>query len=179
MSTVQPYPSTARWTFHSTRSGHERTVQLALYWESDGSAMSDDYAPDEADASELWRKWVDRYAAKYHQESPETYAPHHVPIYWFVMSVGGGGTFEAAPHQTLPDSFLQRQHFLTSYTEPVHAVTGEPINWLRLPVLSRGWNASQADKGGFIQEATGWKPSPLQPVMDVRQVARAAGIYAP
>ncbi|WP_328491313.1 hypothetical protein OHS59_44295 [Streptomyces sp. NBC_00414] len=32
--------------------------------------------------------------------------------------------------------------------------------WLRSTVLDRGWNNSTADKGGFIQEATGWKPSP-------------------
>ena len=46
MSIVKPYPATARWTFSSTVSGYERTVPLALYWEPDGSAMSDDYTPE-------------------------------------------------------------------------------------------------------------------------------------
>ncbi len=33
-----------------------------------------------------------------------------------------------------------------------------------------------ADKGGFIQEATGWKPSPLQPFVNVETLAAACGL---
>ncbi|PGH48164.1 hypothetical protein [Streptomyces sp. Ru87] len=58
-------------------------------------------------------------------------------------------------------------------------MTGEPLNWLRLPVLDRGWNDTVSSKGGFIQEVTGWKPAPLQTTVDVRQLAAAAGLYAP
>ncbi|MYT39010.1 hypothetical protein GTY66_23655 [Streptomyces sp. SID8356] len=65
------------------------------------------------------------------------------------------------------------------FTHPAHAETGELVNWLRLPVLDLGWGTERADKGGFIQEVTGWKPSPLQPFMDVQQAARAAGVYLP
>ncbi|MBC2868546.1 hypothetical protein H1R13_27335 [Streptomyces mexicanus] len=61
----------------------------------------------------------------------------------------------------------------------MHAETGERVNWMRLPVMDRGWNGTTADKGGFIQEATGWKPSPLQPTMDFIQIGRAAGLYVP
>lgn len=180
MSAVRPYPNTARWTFQSRRSGHERTVRLALQWEPDGSAMSDDYLPEDEDAAQLWRMWVNKYGNQYHQDDPAVYAPWHVPIYWAITSVGpGGGTFEHAPHQTLPSRYLLKEHFLTHYTHPRHEGTGELVNWLRLPVLDRGWNAEQADKGGFIQEATGWKPSPLQPFMDVRQVAQASAAYLP
>lgn len=178
MSTVQPYPAAARWKFSSKRSGYEKTEQLALLWEADGSAMSDDYTPDEASAAELWRKWVDRYGDHYHRDHPAVYPPWHVPVFWFVTSIGGG-TFEGAPHQAYPPDYPLRDDFLTHYNHPQHASTGELVNWLRLPVLDRGWNAKQFDKGGFIQEATGWKPSPLQPVMDVRQVARAARVYVP
>ncbi|GGY10671.1 hypothetical protein GCM10010358_73970 [Streptomyces minutiscleroticus] len=73
----------------------------------------------------------------------------------------------------------KEENFLTHYRPSIDAATGEPINWLRLPVLDRGWNAATADKGGFIQEATGWKPAPLQPTMDVVQIGRAAGLYVP
>ncbi|MFI8365303.1 hypothetical protein ACIGD1_34765 [Streptomyces sp. NPDC085612] len=76
-------------------------------------------------------------------------------------------------HQARP------RHFLTWYTHPLHAATGEPLNWLRLPVVDRGWNASVGDRGGFIQEATGWKPSPLQPTMNVIEIGRAAGLWVP
>ncbi|WP_432004562.1 hypothetical protein [Streptomyces parvus] len=180
MSAVRPYSDTARWTFRSRRSNHERTVRLALHWEPDGSAMSDDYLPEEADATQLWRMWVDRYGNRYHQDDPAVYDPWHVPIYWAITSVGpGGGTFEHAPHQTISLTRLLKQNFLTHYSHPTHEKTGERVNWLRLPVLDHEWNAEQADKGGFIQEATGWKPSPLQPFMDVQQVAHAAGVYLP
>ncbi|QDN54307.1 hypothetical protein FNV67_00890 (plasmid) [Streptomyces sp. S1D4-20] len=57
--------------------------------------------------------------------------------------------------------------------------TGEAVNWLRLPVVDRAWNATARDQGGFVQEATGWKPSALQPTMNVVQVARAAGLWVP
>ncbi|AGJ59507.1 MULTISPECIES: hypothetical protein [Streptomyces] len=57
--------------------------------------------------------------------------------------------------------------------------TGEQLNWLRLPVVDQGWHATADDRGGFIQQATGWKPSPLQPTMDVRQIGAAAGLYVP
>lgn len=176
MTTVQPYPASVRWKFRSKRSDFEKTERLALLWEPDCSAMSDEYAPEETSAFELWRMWIDRYSSKYHDESPDRYAPGEVPIFWFVTSQPGG-TFEAAPHQEFPSDYPLREDFLTHYTDPLQERTGEPINWLRVPVLDLGWSAKQADKGGFIQEAAGWKPSPLQAVMNVRQVGRAAGIY--
>jgi hypothetical protein len=36
-----------------------------------------------------------------------------------------------------------------------------------------------ATKGGFIQEATGWKPSPLQPYINLRQLAAMAEMPYP
>jgi hypothetical protein len=159
-------------------SGYENSNALALYWEADGSAMSDDYLPEEADAQQLWKQWATRYADRYHQQQPDVYAPGQVPIFWFATSVQGG-TFEAAPHQILPPDFPMFEDFLTHFTAPVHADTGERINWNRVSVCDFAWNAERGDKGGFIQEATGWKPAPLQRVMDVRQVASAAGIYVP
>ncbi|MQS05680.1 hypothetical protein FNX48_000345 [Streptomyces sp. IF17] len=57
--------------------------------------------------------------------------------------------------------------------------TGEPVNWLRLPVVDRSWNAKASQKGGFVQEASGWKPSALQPTMNVVEIARAAGLWVP
>ena len=59
----------------------------------------------------------------------------------------------------LPDNFL------TYYTWPISSLTGEPLNWLTLPVVDKLWNDGRADKGGFIQEATRWKPAVLQPFL--------------
>lgn len=174
-TTTQPYPPGTLWTFTTRRGNYPQTVELALYAEPDGSSMSDDYLPEEADALELWRLWADKYANAYHLEQPTRYRPGEVPIYWTVTQPTFTGIFEAAPHA--PN--VLDEDFLTHYTHPVHADTGERVNWLRLPVLDRGWNATAADKGGFIQEATGWKPSPLQPTMDVVQIGRAAGLYVP
>ncbi|MEU2800242.1 hypothetical protein [Streptomyces sp. NPDC007117] len=180
MSFVHPYPEATRWTFSSKRTGYARTVRLALYWEPDGSTMSGDYLPEETDAAQLWRMWVDRHGNRCHQDDPGVYDPWHVPIHWIVTSGDpDSGTPATAPHQTAPHVPLFGKDFLGHFTHPIHAETGELVNWLRLPVRDLGWNEEQVDEGGFIQEATGWKPSPLQPFMDVQQVARAAGVYLP
>lgn len=173
--TVQPYPPGTQWTWTSPRSNYTWTEELVLYAEPDGSSMSDDYLPEEASATDLWRMWVDRYAVTYHKRHPDLYRLGEVPIYWTVTQPTMTGVFEAAPHA--PN--VLSEDFLTHYTHPVHADTGERLNWLRLPVLDRGWNDTVADKGGFIQEATGWKPSALQPTMDYLRIGAAAGLYVP
>jgi hypothetical protein len=174
-TTVQPYPPGTQWTFTTRRGTYTRTEELVLYPEPDGSSMSDDFTPDEADADELWRMWVDRYAVTYHQKHPDQYRLGEVPIYWTVTLPSFTGVFEAAPFAPNPLA----EDFLTHYTLPMNTETRERINWVRLPVMDRGWNATTADKGGFIQEATGWKPSPLQPTMNYLSIGRAAGLYVP
>lgn len=174
-TTVQPYPAGTQWTWTSPRSRHTWTEEIVLYAEPDGSSMSDDYLPEEADAEELWRMWVDRYAVTYQQRYPDKYRQGEVPIYWYVTLPTFRGVFEAAPYSRNSMS----EDFLTHYTHPVNAQTGEPVNFARLPVLDRGWNKTTADKGGFIQEATGWKPSALQQTMDYFEVGRAADLYVP
>jgi len=58
---------------------------------------------------------------------------------------------------------------------PVNAKTGEPLNWFALPVVDKRWNTRRADKGGFIQEHTGWKPSVLQPYVYLPSLMEARG----
>jgi hypothetical protein len=174
-TTIQPYPAGTQWTWTSPRSSHTWTEELVLYAEPDGSSMSDDYLPEETSAEELWRMWVDRQAVTYHERYPDEYRLGEVPIFWTVTLPTFSGVFEAAPYS--PNALSE--DFLTHYTHPVDADTGEPLSFLRLPVLDRGWNKTAADKGGFIQEATGWKPSPLQPTMDFLVVGQAAGVYVP
>ena len=183
MTTTQPYPPGTRWTYTGRRyRTAEFTEELALHWEPNGSPLSDDYLPEEADALELWRRWVDEYADLAHQRWPMLYRPGEVPILWSVTTPQMVGVFEFVPHTADRRGAVApqiRETFLTHYTDPVHAETGEPLNWARLPVLDRGWSVERVDKGGFVQEATGWKPSPLQEVMDVRQLGAAAGLYVP
>lgn len=187
-TTVQPYPPGTEWTFTTRRGSFTQTVELVLYAEPNYSSITNDYLPEEISATELWRIWVDKAANSAHEQWPQLYRPGEVTILWTVTQPSFTGIFEAAPHTRPlpPDPELvklfgryEEENFLTHYTHPEHAETGERLNWLRLPVLDRGWNATTADKGGFIQEATGWKPSPLQPTMDVVQIGRAAGLYVP
>jgi hypothetical protein len=80
---------------------------------------------------------------------------------------------------------MPEEDFLTFYSWPEDTKTRALLNWLTLPVVDKRWNNQRGDKGGFIQEATGWKPSILQPfvylptlleaVRDWRRKRRAEG----
>lgn len=140
------------WEFRSRQVDHVRRVELVAYWEVESDPISDDYTPDEISANDLLGRWIDRVRPKYENGL--------VPIHWFVESPGQG-VFEQMPFQFphLP----AEEDFLARYTWPVDPRTGERLNWLTLPVVDKLWNKQRADKGGFIQEATGWKPSISQP----------------
>jgi len=166
-----------QWTFMSRKTGYERiTGNLYYYWEPDGSSMSDDYYGDEIDAVELFREWVRQYVKDLQSH----------PIFWFVTSDDHNRCFEAAPFDVaharlyeeppLNQSLTGMRDFLTYFTWPENVETGELLNWLTLPVRDGSWTSDKATKGGFIQEALKWKPSPLQPYMNVQQLRAAAGI---
>jgi len=163
------YPGGTKWRFTALQSGVEKVGELKLYWEVEGDPISDDSLPGEESARELlerWLTWVwDRKAFHHDLGVP------HVPIHWYVMG-DDSGTFEAAP----PIIPLDRHdNFTPFYSHPAEVDTDEPVNWLRLPVVDKRWRDGAADKGGFIQEATGFKPSSFQPALDLR-VLHAAGV---
>lgn len=163
------YPSDTRWRFTALRSGIEKVGQLGLSWEVNGDPISDDYVPNEITARELLERWL-RWVWDRKPFDADLGVPH-VPIYWFVHGADSG-TFEAAP-PIIP--LNQRENFTTFYSRPTDEQTGEPINWLRLPVEDKLWRVDRSDKGGFIQEATGFKPSAFQPALDL-PVLDAAGV---
>jgi hypothetical protein len=154
------------WRFTSLQSGVEFELEMSLTWELNGDPMSDDYHPEEITAVELWNRWVERYGEPI------------MPILWFVQ---GPGKFEAAPRILQPQDpdRVQAPDFLTYYTPPVEVDDDEPVQWSRLPVEDKLWRVGRGDKGGFIQEATGWKPSPLQSHADITVLARAANLRLP
>lgn len=166
-----PYVEDVRWAYR-LREGETawKGVQLQLTWEVQDEAFSDDYTPGDATAAELWGLYWRKYGEKI--MSDDENGPGVVPIHWFVLGDGGGaGHLEGAPFTG------DREDFLTFYTVPVKTDgSGERINWLRLPVQDYAWRPGRCDKGGWFQEATGWKPSPLQPVVDLRLVGLAAGL---
>ena len=164
---TMPTQQENRWRVRFKGSGGSWEGPLVAYWEIELDPMSDDYTPDEISARELLDKW----AARVSEKRPDGL----IPIYWFVES-REAAKFEEMPFQY--DHFegkYKREGFLDFYGWPVHVVTGEPLNWLTLPVADKLWNKRHADSGGFIQEATGWKPSILQPHVYLSALLRATG----
>jgi hypothetical protein len=168
---TQPYPAGTQWRFRYRKDQSiEHTTELVLYAEPDACWITDDYLVSEITPRELWDKWI---ALDIYQDPART----QVHISWYVTTPDFTGTFEGAPFQqrdVLGGELAE--HFLKHFTWPEHVETGERVNWLRLPVADRGWNEQHGHKGGFIQELLGWKPSPLQPLMNVPLLAMAAGL---
>jgi len=136
------------WKVRHRASGHEVLAELLAYWEVEGDPISDNYTPEEMSA-----------------------VRGLIPIYWFV-SCSAHGIFESMPFQ---HAHVQEvgENFLTHYDWPVDPKTGGQLNWLTLPVVDKRWNRRQAAKGGFIQEATGWKPGILQPFVALKSLLQA------
>lgn len=156
---MTPYAPTTLWRYRLRNGSYERVSQLALYWEAEGDCVSDDYHPDDDSAEEVFDVWR-RYLYHSHNSWDDRLGEGWVPIWWFVTSPDGEGTFEAAPFTRTHKGPKRRDDFLTFYTWPEDASTGEPLNFLRLPVVDKLW--CHGRKGGFIQEYTGWKPSAFQ-----------------
>lgn len=116
--------------------GARGNLPLELQWYLDGDSITDDYLPNEITADELLLQWLKKVNKA-----------EEIRISWLVGEFG-----ESAPFTG------EDEDFLTLFRWPVHAVTGERLNWLSLPVQDKAWKPGQADKGGFIQEALRWKP---------------------
>lgn len=157
------------WKWANKRSGGQFTQPLELQWELNGSGLTDDYYPTEMTAFALWDRWLELVEERGTWD--EQLGRPWVTIFWFVTPC-----YESAPFQR---SLPLDEDFLTFFSWPRHAVTGERVNWNRLPIPDVRWTPDQADRGGFIQEVTGWKPAPLQPAVDVAVLARAAGMGYP
>ncbi len=155
------------WTFHSLQSGYENRCNLSLYYEVHFDPMSDDYDPadpNDPDATALFRMWTKKPGVRRDDGA--------VPIYWFVDSTDSG-PLEAAPY-VVSEEVAPSGDFLAHYSTPLNAATRRPINWLRLPVIEKAWRPGQANKGGFITESTGWRPSPLQPSVPLAALIASA-----
>lgn len=145
------------WNFTSNYSLVTRSREpLLLGWFLDEESLSDNYTPDDLSAIELFDKWLEVVGEA-----------EYLPIHWMEMSTG-----EAAPFQDDPD---HAEDFLSFWTWPTHAVTGAPVRWMSLPVMEKAWRPDQSDTGGFIQEVTGWKPSPLQRTVHLPTLLRGIG----
>lgn len=148
---------TKLYTYRYRATGEPQTAKLALEWEANFSAGPYD---DGLHGREAWRRWITemvRYRPDYAEQ---------VPIYWFVRAErpDSGGTFEGAPFTG------HREDWLTYFTWP-EDVNGEPLDWIKLPV--------SGGKSDWLEELTGWRPAPFTPVMPVRAIAAARGLWLP
>jgi hypothetical protein len=142
------------WKVRSRNSAYEWQGSLTAYWEVLLDPISDEYTPDEIDAHDLLDQWAEQVRKECTNEL--------VPIYWYIECTSEG-KFERMPFQPNHTPGVPDENFLTFYTWPINSRTGQRLNWLTLPVQDKSWHVKRADKGGFLQEATGWKPSILQP----------------
>lgn len=130
--------------------GHDRsTDELALVWEIDYAAVSDDYLEGDDDPHDVFARWERSVSAKY-----DTW----VPIYWFI---DGFNTFESAPFQ---HHLLFDHDFLSFFTWPTDG-DGNPVNWVALP--------TDHAKSWFFSAATGWTPAPYQPSVNLDMLRMA------
>lgn len=160
--------------YRGRRHDFRREEPMWLYYEIHGDPLTDEYEEDEISALELWAMWAQRSYPD--RGSEKLYGKGTVRIWWCVEPA-----MEAAPFSGPGVG----ENFLTYFTWPANVKTDEFIQWTRLPVADKGWGidkprgALTSTKGGFFQQATGWKPAPLQPFVDVRQVAAAARLWLP
>jgi hypothetical protein len=150
------------------RYGHKARVRLAAYWEVAGDPFSDDYVPAETPADELFGRWC-AYLTRSGKDS-------RLPIYWYVV---GDSPFalEGMPG-CANRSRLSQEDGSAFYGYPEDD-DGWQWDWVELPVADKLWRPGRADKGGFIQEVTGWKPFILQPFVQLDSLVAAVGSRNP
>jgi hypothetical protein len=142
---------------------------LEAYWEIWRDPIGDDFAPDETPAAELLHRWA--------AEAQTQFLNGLVPIYWVVRGDGIDGYIPFQyEHDPEPES---RETFLDLFTWPVDVASGERLNWLELPVVDKIWISKSASKGGFIQQATRWKPSILQPFVYLPALLSVLSLSSP
>lgn len=150
-----------QWVFRSRESNWEKRANLFLYPEVECSAMVDEvhYLDGEGQFEEYVQYLERRY--------PEWLDADAVPIIWSVRSRESvDSIYETAPFQPFAPGWGD---FLTHFTWPVDAKTGERLDWYRMPVIN--------DRFPEFAEALAWTPSPLQPTCPLSSILQSrAGI---
>ncbi len=114
------------WKWRHRQSGAHWEDELWAYWEVELDPISDDFTPQDISAQELLKRWVVRVRKKYPNGL--------VPIHWFVKS---RQALDRMPFQFDHKAGAFPDNFLTHYTWPISSLTGEPLNWLTLPVVDK------------------------------------------
>lgn len=144
--------------------GHTRRGYLYAGYEIRYEALSDDYDSAETPAWVVYDRWRDWARTR------EEHYPLGVRINWYVA---GCATFDDHPtaHDHFPDS--DGSYKWTHYFHAPKRIDGKPFNWSDLPIEVKRWHPGfSCTKGGFIEEHTGFRPSPLQPFVTLEQLER-------
>lgn len=144
--------------------GHKRRGYLYAGYAINYEALSDEYDCSETPAWVVYDRWRD-----WARKRPEHH-PLGVSISWHVA---GLGTFD--DHPTAYDHYQEasRIYKWTHWFHTPQRTDGEPFNWSDLPIEVKRWHPSfECAKGGFIEEHTGFRPSPLQPFVTLDQLER-------
>lgn len=137
-------------------------MPLTLNWFLPEAASISDSTQEDMSARQALKAWLDRL------DGATT-----LPISW---AVSGEGIFEKAPFCPPDEDDPKPENFLTFYTWPVHAGAGQRLKFTQLPIADETWERGLSrGKAGFVQAATGWKPSPLQQTMDLEIILAASG----
>ena len=133
---------------------HRLTGQFLARYEVSHADTLLDFEP-ELDAGDAFDRWAKKVL--------ENNSSGLVKLDWLVEM----------PEQDFKPEFFPGQYeqegsdFLTYFSNPINEQTGQLLDWGTVPVKKLRWNKKQKDAGGFIEEATGWKPSLLQSHIDV------------
>jgi hypothetical protein len=142
-----------KWRFNAiNHCDAESVTPLWLEPELECSSCIADTGIDLQDGAGQFAYYVDYIRREY----PLLWEADAVPIYW---SVCGDGISEFAPND--PND-LSDENFLTFFTPPVDARTGEPLNWWKLPVRDSRFPA--------FAKALGWTPSAFQAFAPLRSI---------
>lgn len=157
------------WKYRHRQDGTLHESKLEAYWEVELDPLSDKYTPRVINAHDLFCEWKEKILKEFSNGL--------IPIHWFVINEEEE-IFEGMPFQfehLHSESIFTDDNFLTTFTWPVNKDTREHLNWLTLPVVDKLWKHERADKGGFLQQYTGWKPSIFQPYLYIPTFSRTIG----
>ena len=152
--------------FHGRIRGPELRFDLQALWDPDGSSISDFHTPQETDATELFELW----AADALRKHPNGI----VPVTWWVLIDEDYYNIKYMPVQFDRSTGEPTRSFIDDYSWPVVEETGQRLVWAELPVVDLHWRSGCADRAGFIQDATNWKPSALTPYLYLPALQQAA-----
>jgi hypothetical protein len=140
------------WEFKFREGGIERTTTLTLDAELCCLPCIEDAEDQSGDGQ------VRHFVAYAQSELAQAWERDAIPIFWTVM---GDGVFELAPFNLDDDD----EHFLSIWTMPRDVLSGEKINWRRLPIRPRFPK---------FAAALGWQTAPFQATAPLRSIITGA-----